>query len=727
MSRLTELQVAHLRGVTQPFVLPFEKGKKLTLVYGENGTGKSTLCDALDLIANGRVGSIENRGLGQTAPFWPAIGKQPADVRVTLKSASGDCSASIKSGKVIAVPADGRPRVEVLRRAQILDLLETTPGKRYEAIKKFIDVAGMEKSEAALREAIKAVQQRRDDAAVRISENQIAINGFWAKAGSPAGDPVAWARQQQAAGTMVLASSPMETVELAYHHFALAVEKFAGVRSSANKTRALLQDALATERLAETAAAADAAVVVAVLRAGESYLGVHPATTACPLCERPEGMSGLRARVKARLAALDILVAAQNATARARKAVNDSELLERGADEDTRQRHVELVNALTLSASIGAVALAAPPDDPDRWTAWVATARPMVDGWSEERTRHSEAAGEAKALARAVKVLDENAGIESSLAQVEGPLRRALEIVEERRKQFTGAILGEIATAVGELYEKVHPGEGLDAVVLQLDPAKRASLEIGVPFNGVPAAPPGAYLSDSHLDTLGLCVFMALAARGGAAETILVLDDVLGSVDEPHVDRLIEMLYEESKNFRHCLITTHYGPWRHKFRWGWLRNGEVQFVELTRWSHSGGVTTVRSLGEVDRLRMLLAEPVLDTQSVVAKAGVVLEAALDFLTLLYECPVPRKGSNEYTLGDLLPAIEKKKLRPALRVEVGRKDAGTGEMHYVEHRLETIINELEQIAQARNVMGCHFNTIGASLPDADAEGFSRKVLN
>jgi len=34
-----------------------------------------------------------------------------------------------------------------------------------------------------------------------------------------------------------------------------------------------------------------------------------------------------------------------------------------------------------------------------------------------------------------------------------------------------------------------------------------------------------------------------------------VLDDVLGERDEPHVERLIEMLYAEAVKFRHCVIT----------------------------------------------------------------------------------------------------------------------------------------------------------------------------
>ena len=48
-SALKKLTIEHLRGSVVPFPLVFESGKKLTVVYGENGTGKSTICDAMRL------------------------------------------------------------------------------------------------------------------------------------------------------------------------------------------------------------------------------------------------------------------------------------------------------------------------------------------------------------------------------------------------------------------------------------------------------------------------------------------------------------------------------------------------------------------------------------------------------------------------------------------------------------------------------------------------------
>src|SRR6266496_4371079 len=136
---LQKLTIEYLRGSVLPFSLSFEKNKKLTVIYGENASGKSTICDGLEFLGKGIVGSLENRGLGRTTRYWHSLGKTASDVSVTLEAGSITCTGTILKGEVVCVPTTCRPRVEVLRRSQILSLLQATPGGRYEAIRAFID------------------------------------------------------------------------------------------------------------------------------------------------------------------------------------------------------------------------------------------------------------------------------------------------------------------------------------------------------------------------------------------------------------------------------------------------------------------------------------------------------------------------------------------------------------------------------------------------------------
>ncbi|MFZ4398346.1 MAG: ATP-binding cassette domain-containing protein, partial [Kiritimatiellia bacterium] len=191
---LRQLTIANLRGATVPFTLPFDKNKKLTIIYGENATGKSTICDAFELLGKGNVGSLDNRGLGQVGKFWPSVGKTAGDVSVTLETTdNAKCCAKIATGGVTISPPTPRPRVEVLRRRQILALIEATEGKRYDEIRRFIDVSGVEASEGALNQLIKGLNATRDIAAARISENQDTLNTHWIAAGQLGADALTWA------------------------------------------------------------------------------------------------------------------------------------------------------------------------------------------------------------------------------------------------------------------------------------------------------------------------------------------------------------------------------------------------------------------------------------------------------------------------------------------------------------------------------------------------------
>lgn len=727
-SGLKQLAIEHLRGSLVRFILPFETGKKLTVVYGENAAGKSTICDALEFLGKGKVGSLENRGLGKTTKYWPSVGKSAADVSVTLETQDkATCRASLLKGEVVVHPAAARPQVEVLHRSQILALVEAKPADRYAAISRFIDVSGVEASEAALRQLTRDLTGNSDVALARVRENLDAIIQFWEAAGKPASDPLSWAntetqRDPNAADAEVAALTRLQT---AYSRLA----DYPARLNSANQAVALAkQAAIEAERKAQQCVqtiAADAGEVMGVLQAARAYLQKHPAPAVCPLCESAEKVAGLDQRITQRLASFSTLQSARDRTKEAEAGVQRAERQVEALRGSARQDAESFEKARAGFAWSPEIPMpAAAPQDIESLEAWLAASAHLSARWKSEETARQDRKQFLGTLRRALKTYGENVQARKELAALLPKLGQALKIVEQERRAFTDSILARIAGEVGRIYELVHPGEGLNKITLELDPAKRASLSIGAEFCGGNAAPPQAYFSESHLDTLGLCVFLALAALDGPENTILVLDDVLTSVDEPHAERLVEMLSAEAIKFRHCLITTHYRPWKEKLRWGWLKNGQCQFIELDQWTAPHGMKLIRSIPDVERLRALLKESPPDPQLVCATAGIVLEAALDFLTHLYECPVPRRAGGLYTLGDLLPAIDKK-LRAALQVEILTQD-GAGNGSYSTRSLTPILDELLRIAQTRNVFGCHFNRLASDLLEGDALSFGQNVL-
>jgi hypothetical protein len=730
ISALKKLTIEHLRGSVIPFGLIFEKGKKLTVIYGENGTGKTTICDAFEFLGKGKVGSLENRGLGKTSPYWHSIGKTASDVSVVLESDDSSCTAKIHKGDVVAIPAAARPRVEVLRRNQILTLVEARPGDRYAAISRFIDVSGIEASEASLRNLISDLKKGRDTAIARVQENEDTIRQFWESAGKSGKDPIHWAEHESARDLSVLqteleALGKMRTAYLRFADYSVKIDAGTAALDSA-KSLATAAGTTLDELLANVVEGAGD--LVGILEAAKPYLDNHPNPGHCPLCESAENVATLRERVAERTAQFTALQ-------KAKREKHNADLEVHAAERRLTQLHEDFLHdqaafdqaqqAYKWEADIP-LPKEECPADVTLLGGWLSATAQLPEEWLKAESARQEQSQFFATLKQALKTYRTNIQAQNDLDQLLPRLERSLEVVMEERRMFTDGVLKAIAADVGRIYEAVHPGEGLNKISLELDPNKRASLEIGASFAGQADTPPQAYFSQSHLDTLGICVFLALAMLEKPSETILVLDDVLASVDEPHVDRLIEMLYTETIKFRHCIITTHYRPWKQKLRWGWLQNGQCHFVELTKWTTMNGLSLIRSLPDIERLRQLLAETPPDPQLVCAKAGVILEAVLDFLTLLYECPAPRRTSGLYTLGDLLPAIDKK-LRQALSVDVLKGYDAAGAPTYELISLAPILDELTRIAQARNVFGAHFSAISFELLDSDAIGFGQQVLS
>jgi hypothetical protein len=728
---LKSLVIIAFRGSSTTFTLPFEKGRKLTLVYGENGTGKTTICDAFEFLAHERVSSLDGYGLGKgLEKYWPTAGKKAGDLSVKLETSAGTCSGKIVGKAVDVTPAASRPKIELLRRQQILNLIQAQPKERYDAIKRFIDIAAFEASEEVLRQQGKALSDERKTAERAEDQSLLELQSFYEAAGEPAGlNAVTWAKQK-----LTEPATNLDGDIAAIGKLRAVFDALKAFPERAQTRRKVLTDATSALADAETALAAAAAAVtdgaadtLALLEAGSKFLHDHPDAIECPLCRSQENAAGLANDITARLADLGTLRTATGKRQQSATALTN-------AQNAVTQLTTDYANALTAYATAkdshvwkAEVVLpgSAPPADLPSLVAWLTTYEATAQTWPVVEASWRDEKKFIQTLNAASDRYEQNLAKRTELAALVPKLEAALRHCVEQRQAFTNRIIGEIAQEVGKLYEQVHPGEGLDKIALPLDPKKRASIELEAKFSGQDV-PPQAYFSQSHLDTLGLCVFLALAARDRPGETILILDDVLGSVDEPHVERVVGMIYEASEKFRHTLVTTHYRPWRERFRWGSLKPGQpCQFVELTRWNITDGMNHVGCLPEIDLLRGLLAQTPPDTQSICSKAGVILEYALDYLTLRYECRVPRRHGSPYTLGDLLLAIDNK-LRDALKVEIRDRltDPTAAPANVIQ--LKPILDELSRIAQVRNALGAHFKEISFDLLDQDAIGFANRVV-
>jgi energy-coupling factor transporter ATP-binding protein EcfA2 len=727
---LKTLRIKQFRGSTKDFSLMFDSNKSLTLIYGENGSGKSTICDAFDFLGNGKVGSLEGRGLGQIHPFWPTVGQSHASILVEMSVDHQTWQARANAKTVSVTPAGiAPPKVDVLRRSSILRLVQDAPKEKYEALKPFIDISLVEQAEGALRNQIKDSSFVLNNAANRIAENRDTLWRLFKESGSAESSALAWAKK-------TIANPPPDPTRdvAALRAVAKAIEACISLqeqsvtaREEAAAGEAHLNEVKASLAALESAGQSSDAAFERILSVAKDHFAKHPVAEVCPLCESAERVTNLALHVDERLSKLKALTAA------------------RGAVTDAISKHTSketVVQSLSARAKVSAAAAVEKVKPaPVQWAEKHPGALSQLQNLAQEGDldsidaellrKGSDAASELcsalegkKASFATVKTIFQqyqtNLDNQKVVSQVVPRLEAALVLCEQQRKHFLDSILSAIATEVGRLYEIIHPGEGLNKITLKLDPQKSGSLDLAAEFLSQKDQPPHAYFSESHLDSLGLCIFLALAALREPERTVVVMDDVLGSIDEPHVDRLIEMLYVESKKFKHTIITTHYQPWREKFRWGWLKNGQCELMELGVWDPSTGIATAKlSQAPLLELRQHLAATPPAIQPACASAGVLLEAICDYLTGTYECDVPRK-KGKLTLGDMLPKVSEKKLADALRIEVKQADGS-----FVQTTVGDKLIQLRDMAQLRNIFGCHYNDLAHQLPHKDAIEFATLV--
>jgi energy-coupling factor transporter ATP-binding protein EcfA2 len=708
--KLESLYIDAFRGATRPFELFFNKGskKRITIIYGANGSGKTTIVDAVDVLGNDGNNSLKDKSLGNVglAPLV-AIGRQRKDSVIRLKTDKGQWTATL-GGKSIAVsPAGGCPRIRVLRRRDLSGLLDEAGTSRYERLRKFIDTQPIEDCEANLREASNRAKRDFEQSTTQFNQSEMDLRQEWEALGKPEDDFKQWLR------SILDAKDTAEKQQWRdlFGTLSARAGSLMSLRASANTVeqnvgtaRAALQSAETTEKQARLAVGDEAlADLRAILTETSDYLARHPDTSSCPVCAQPVTSAGLGKRIQEILNGLKQLDAASRGLKEARQKLNAAEAVSKAETEK-------------LAAGVHAFASAFQPDLRSIFPGIGADLRRKLDEcalniFPPESARELAIAIEPHLAELQQKAADQRETIQKQLTQRESVSRRVKEagrlkkgartleelakrlaksqkIVEEERKAYVEGILTAIAGEASRIYDAIHPGEGPGDVKLKLNPARRGSLECTAAVPGMKEDEnPAAYYSEAHLDTLGFAVFMAEALRESPQDTILVLDDVVSSVDEEHLQRMVTVL------------------------------------EL-RPNPAGGGLAIGSLRrpERERLRELIAAPDPDLQSIAAKAGVLLEQLLYFLTHTYACPLPcGQHDKGWDLGQYFSGI-KKELRKALKSR--RFDGGAPDG--TETDVGAKVGELQELCALRNVLGCHYNKLAEHLPDADALGFGAGVM-
>jgi wobble nucleotide-excising tRNase len=199
------------------------------------------------------------------------------------------------------------------------------------------------------------------------------------------------------------------------------------------------------------------------------------------------------------------------------------------------------------------------------------------------------------------------------------------------------------------------------------------------------------------------------------------------SVDQNHLDRFIDLIHSEAAHFSQIIITTHYGPWRDRYRNNRAPSGDMLFLELRKWSKENGIRVKNSKIALDELKEMLSdEDKFHRENISTAAGRTLENILDYLTYLFTSKLPRKPKSDYQLHELLTCLSSQLVK-LLRVEHLEKDEQGNYSSIKETTdLHPVIEKLKQLKAVRNQVGAHYNFDGQLVSDDDVTDFGNAAV-
>jgi DNA-directed RNA polymerase subunit RPC12/RpoP len=195
-----------------------------------------------------------------------------------------------------------------------------------------------------------------------------------------------------------------------------------------------------------------------------------------------------------------------------------------------------------------------------------------------------QALSEGRKISRAVKNAE---ALISFLKEVEKSVREEIRLRSQQ-------VVQDISDDIRRMWSILHPGEEIEDVKLYLPKQADKAIDIGLRFFGVEQDSPRLTLSEGHRNSLGLCIFLAMAKRAAGSDRPLVLDDVVVSFDRGHRGMIVELLGKEFGD-RQIIVMTHDREWYAELRYqldgaNWnfkaLRPYERPDIGI-RWSEKG--------------------------------------------------------------------------------------------------------------------------------------------
>lgn len=618
--RLMELEIHNIRGICD---LPLKPNGKNLVIWGSNGSGKSAVVDAIDFLLTGRISRLTGQGTGDiklekhgthidhkpeqatvravvSIPTYP----KPIEIKRCMLNPGNLEYSDPKSkpylGPILSIAARGQ---HVLTRREILKYVTTEPSNRAQEIQTILDIREIEDIRKVLVRVENICEKEVDGtkkalaiaageitAAVGVKSFEVEAVLQWVnvKRALLGAVPITTLKSTELKANVVAPVFQAKETAINPSELKTHIEYLTKFLKEENLDALLKTDADLRESLQPVQANPELVRSLKRLRLFQLGIDLIDETGTCPLCDKPwesgqlhehlqqhlkEAVLAQQYQSNISLKSKSLSDALSDALARIKQVMVTAELAglkdEKSQLELWRDNLDQIVGLLVnpvekykiseypitklrpmlamprielVFGRISTVVESTYPKTTPQQEAWDSLTKMETRLGSYEKTK--------ELLIRKALICNRSTILHDTFTSSRDNLLKSL--YDSVRDRFV------------ELYRQIH-GSDESAFTAEIKPDE-AGLDFTVDFYGRGSHPPHAMHSEGHQDSMGLCLYLALAEKlTKNVIDLVILDDVVMSVDADHRRQICELL---SKSFpkNQFLITTHDRTWANQLR-----------------------------------------------------------------------------------------------------------------------------------------------------------------
>jgi hypothetical protein len=285
---------------------------------------------------------------------------------------------------------------------------------------------------------------------------------------------------------------------------------------------------------------------------------------------------------------------------------------------------------------------------------------------------------------------------------------------EQARKNTVQNLMDTIGGLADIFFQKIHPDETIGKPQLTITERGMGSIKLTSTFYGEEDDPRGHY-SEGHIDTLGLCLFLAICRAQHQQNpdfSLLILDDVLHSVDGNHRRRTAELIFKEFSDHQ-IIITTHDRMWFEIIKMVSRSDGNAKkfkAYQIAGWTLEDGPVLGDHLSDYEWLMSEEGKKAQPSDRV-NKSGRLLEEILQNLCDSLMISVPFRMRGDYSIDPLWSSFYS---RAKKQSEFYEKAKGC-------------LESVEKLRPQRNWVGAHYNEWAKTLTASESKEFAQSVMD